>query len=119
VLRMSVEERLITRLDELIEKADHVLAAHRPNPPNYIGFTTLGAGEFTEWQTQCLSFLVNLLGAEHVYVESFRKTVESEHTSDVQAGKGNHADHGEFSEYQDSDVRDMLAGTREFLGNHL
>ena len=218
---MQVDEKLTARLDDLITKADQVLATHKPNPPNYIGFTTLNSGAFAEWQTQSLSFLINLLGASHVYVESFRERVEHGHRSDVGVGKGilqavredlslgylaevralvaaevfsdflemadhlldagyhdpaaslsgavlenglrqiaakhgvtvkarddlsslnskcaaagvynrlvqkkaqvwigvrNHADHGEFSEYQESDVRDMLAGVRDFLGTYV
>jgi hypothetical protein len=218
---VSVDERLIARLDELIEKADQVLATHKPNPPNWIGYPTLDSGRFAEWQTQSLAFLVNLLGDNHVYVASFREKVTEGHTTMVSAGKGilsavredvaggyltrlkalvaaevfsefmemgehllnagykdpaasvtgavlenglreiatehrvklsakedlsslnsklaqagiynrltqkkvqvwigirNHADHGEFDEYSESDVGEMLAGVTDFLGAHL
>jgi hypothetical protein len=218
---MAVDERLINRLDELIAKADEVLATHRPNPSNVIGFPTLASGAFSEWQTQSLAFLVNLLGNDHVYVEKFREMVEKGYTSSAHAGKGiltavrediaggyltrlkalvaaevfsefvdmgehlldagykdpaaslagavlenglrqiagengvkvkaredigslnsklaqagiynrltqkkvqvwndvrNHADHGEFDEYSDTDVRNMLAGVTDFLATHL
>jgi hypothetical protein len=79
---------VVERLDELIKKADAVLGTHRPNPPNVIGFPTLDAGAFSEWQTQSLTFLVNLLGQGHVYVESFRDKVEKGHTGMVKAGRG-------------------------------
>jgi hypothetical protein len=212
---------MLTRLDQLIEKADQVLATHRPNPPNVIGFPTLGSGPFAEWQAQSLAFLVNLLGDDHVYVEKFREEVDAGHRSSVQAGRGiltairedvaggyltrlkalvaaevfsefvdisehllgagykdpaaslvgavlenglrqiaaqhrmklrakedlgslnsklaqagiynrlaqkkvqvwtdirNHADHGEFEEYTESDVREMLTGVTDFLAAHL
>jgi hypothetical protein len=218
---MPVDERLLTRLDELIAKADQVLGTHTPNPPNVIGFPTLDSGSFSEWQTQSLAFLVNLLGENHVYVESFRSKVEKGYVGSVQGGKGvlsavredvaggylsrlkalvaaevfsefvemgehlldagykdpaaslagavlenglrqiatqqgiklkakedlsslnsklaqasiynrltqkkvqvwtdvrNHADHGEFGEYSESDARDMLAGVTELLGTYL
>jgi hypothetical protein len=42
---------------------------------------TLDAGTFAEWQAQTLSFLIDLLGRQHVYLESFttgaRKTAPS------------------------------------------
>ncbi|MDQ4000843.1 MAG: hypothetical protein M3283_07565 [Actinomycetota bacterium] len=42
---------------------------------------TLDAGAFAQWQAQTLSFFTNLLGSEHVYLESFttgvRKTAPS------------------------------------------
>jgi hypothetical protein len=218
---MPVDARVVERLDELIQKADAVLATHRPNPPNVVGFPTLDSGTFSEWQTQSLTFLVNLLGPDHVYVESFRKKVEKGHTGMVKAGRGiltavredvaggylarlkalvaaevfsefvemgqhlldagykdpaaslvgavlenglrqiasergikaqsrddlsalnsklaqagvynrlmqkkiqvwtdvrNHADHGQFDEYAESDVRNMLLGVTDFLGTHL
>jgi hypothetical protein len=186
-----------------------------------IGFPTLQSGPFSEWQTQSLAFLVNLLGGDHVYVESFRSKVEKGYTGEVQAGKGilvavrddvaggyltrlktlvaaevfsefvdmsehlldagykdpaaslvgavlenglrqiagqqgiklrtkedlsslnsklaqagvynrftqkkvqvwtdlrNHADHGEFDEYSEADVRGMLSGVTDFLASHL
>lgn len=218
---MAVDERVLKRLDELIEKADQVIATHTPNPPNVIGFPTLNEGAFSEWQTQCLAFLVNLFGEGHVYVEGFRAKVDKGFPSVVRSGNGiliavredvaggylsrlkalvavdvfsdfvemgehlldsgykdpaaslagavlenglrqiateqglkvrprddlsalnsklaqagvynrltqkklqvwtdvrNHADHGEFDGYTESDVRDMLAGVADFLTMHL
>lgn len=49
---MSVDERVIARLGQLIERGDQVIATHRPNPPGVIGFPTLDSGAFSEWQTQ-------------------------------------------------------------------
>jgi hypothetical protein len=36
---------------------------------------TLDAGAFAEWQAQTLNFLTNLLGSEHVYLETFTTEV--------------------------------------------
>ena len=218
---VSVDERLLSRLDELITKADQVLATHKPNPPNVIGFPTLDSAAFTGWQAQSLAFLRSLLGDDHVYVERFRSNVDQGFQGSVEAGKGilaavredvalgyllrvkalvaaevfsdfvemgehlldagykdpaaslagavlenglrqiatehgiklkakedlsslnskcaqaglynrltqkklqvwtdvrNHADHGEFDQYTESDVRAMLAGVTDFLGTHL
>ena len=216
--RVLADEKVLERLEELITKGDQVLATHRPNPPGVIGFSTLAPGAFTEWRTQSLSFLMNLLGEGHVYVQSFRDGVDSGRLSEVHAGQGilravaedvrlgfladvrslisadvfadfldmadhlleagyqhsaaslsgavlenglrqiatkgglsvrtrddlsalnskcagagiynrlvqrkvqvwvgirNHADHGEFSEYTEADVREMVSGVRNFLG---
>jgi hypothetical protein len=218
---MPVDDRAIARLDDLIMKAESVLATHRPNPPNVIGFPTLNAGAFTEWQTQTLAFLMATLGENSVYVEKFRQGVQRGFPSDVKSGQGilravredvelgylgkiqalitadifsdfldmgehlvengyvhpaaslagavlerglrdiatehevklkgredigslngkcaaadvynrlvqkkvqvwndvrNHADHGEFEEYTEADVRNMLSGVRDFLGTYL
>jgi len=87
-LFVSVDERVLARLDQLIEKADQALATHTPPPPNVIGFPTLDSEPFTEWQTQSLAFLVNLLGDGHVYVRTFRETVDGGYQGAVKAGKG-------------------------------
>jgi hypothetical protein len=212
---------VLSRLDRLIARADEVLATHRPNPPNVIGFPTLDSEAFATWQTQSLAFLTNSLGPEHLYVQQFRERVEAGFTGSVESGRGilravredvadgylsrlqalvaaevfsdfidmadhlldagyadpaasltgavlerglrqialerevkvrrrddltslnakcaaagiynrlvqrrlqvwisvrNHADHGEFDEYSESDVREMIVGVREFLGTHL
>ncbi len=71
---MSLDKRLLERIDQLISKGDRVKVTYT-NPPNVFGFPTLDAGVFAEWQTQRLSFLMNLLGSEHVYVDYFKKQV--------------------------------------------
>lgn len=86
---MPVDQRVVERLDDLIQKADAVLATHTPNPPNVIGFPTLNFNAYSEWQTQSLSFLVNLLGDDHVYVGAFREQTDQQgYTGSVHAGKG-------------------------------
>ncbi len=44
---------------------------------------TLDAGAFAKWQAQTLSFLTNLLGSEHVYLESFTTGVKKTAPSHV------------------------------------
>jgi hypothetical protein len=85
---MNVKADVVRRLDSLLQKADTVLATHKPNPPNVIGFPTLDSQAFTEWQTQSLTYLVNLLGPDHTYVDHFRKQVTQGFTGSVKSGKG-------------------------------
>jgi CheY-like chemotaxis protein len=85
---VSADERLLSRLDELIATAGQVLATDKPNPPSMIGFPTLDEEAFTEWQTQCLVFLTNLFGVDHIYVERFCSTVQGGSRGSVQAGRG-------------------------------
>ena len=85
---MSIKDDVIQRLDALIQKADRVLATHKPNPPNVIGFPTLDDQAFTEWQTQSLTYLINLLGPDHTYVSSFRERIKRGFRGTVEAGKG-------------------------------
>jgi len=85
---VSVDERVIARLGQLIERGDQVIATHRPNPPGVLGFPTLDSGAFSEWQTQSLSFLTRLLGSGDTYVVTFREKVEHGHASSVKQGQG-------------------------------
>lgn len=85
---MSVDERVIARLGQLIERGDQVIATHRPNPPGVIGFPTLDSGAFSEWQTQSLSFLTRLLGPGDTYVETFKEEVDKGFASSVKQGQG-------------------------------
>jgi hypothetical protein len=79
---------MLARLDELIEKTARVLGTERFPPPGVFSAATLSSEAFAEWQTQCLSFLVNLLGEHDVYVESFREKVTDRYSSHAHAGKG-------------------------------
>lgn len=85
---MSIEDKIVSRIDELIEKGNKALATHKPNPPNVIGFTTLDSGAFAEWQTQVQNFLINLLEQNHVYVHNFREKVKDGYQSHVKIGQG-------------------------------
>jgi len=85
---MNIEEKILKRIDELIQKGENVLATHRPNPPNVIGFPTLDSGKFVEWQTQVLNFLINLLGESHIYVQNFKDKVARGYKSEVKMGQG-------------------------------
>jgi len=218
---VTLDERLLARVDDLIAKADAVVETHKKPPSGVIGFPTLSTASFTEWQSQSLSFLVNLLGSDHTYTAEFRDRVEQGHVAHVRAGQGilrgvredidlgllqdvralvaadvftdfldmaehlletgyyhpaaslagavfenglrqiaaahtvkvsggddlsslnnklaskgvynrlvqkrlqvwvgvrNHADHGEFDEYSEDDVREMVRGVREFLAAHI
>jgi len=76
------------RADELIAKGEGVLGTHMPNPRNVIGFPTLDEGQFTEWRTQTLAFLISQLGSGNIYVSSFKDEVKQAYKSSVEAGIG-------------------------------
>ena len=85
---MSSKDEVLARLDALIKKAEDVLRTHKPNPPNVIGFPTLDFEAFSEWQTQSIAYLSNLLGLGHIYVQKFKDQVENAYTDHVSMGKG-------------------------------
>ena len=85
---MNVKDDVLQRLNALLQKADAVLATHKPNPPNMVGVPTLDSQAFTEWQTQSLTYLINLLGPDHTYVNHFRDQIKQCYTGTVKSGKG-------------------------------
>ena len=86
---MKIDERIRNRAVALVKKGNAVIATHRPNSPGVIGFSTLSAQEYANWRSQSLAFLTDLLGAEHVYTNSFETTTEkSGYTGSTRAGIG-------------------------------
>ena len=83
------EKTTLERIDALIDKANAVRATHKPNPPGVIGFPTTDSEAFTEWATQGVTFLENLLGPNHTYTNAFRSEAErGGYTGVVSSGIG-------------------------------
>lgn len=76
------------KLERLIEKGKAVLATHKPNPPNVIGFPTLELSAFTTWKTQTLAFLESCFSSTSPYYLEFRDKVKKPYQSAVQTGLG-------------------------------
>ena len=85
---MHTTQSFKKRIKRLLAKGNAVLQTHSPNSPGVIGFPTLSDGAFTEWRTQSLSLLTNLLGAKHIYVSSFKQKVDEGYVSSVESGIG-------------------------------
>ena len=84
-----MDERIRNRALALIEKGNAVISTRRPNSPGVIGFPTLSTQEYANWRSQSLAFLTDLLGAEHVYTNSFETRIEkSGYTGSTRAGIG-------------------------------
>lgn len=78
----------IERLDNLINKGREVLATHRPNPSNMIGFTTLDSGKFIAWKTQVLNYFSSILPANSAYIKTFESNVQRAFKTSAQEGIG-------------------------------
>jgi hypothetical protein len=85
---MNLQQEILDRLDSLIAKGNKVLATHRPNPPNVIGYPTLSSEAFSEWQTQSHAYLINVLGQDHIYVQRFKSIGQKGYTGAVGSGQG-------------------------------
>ena len=78
------KEKIITRIDQLLEKAQAVLHTRGIGP---LGGQTLDTIKFSEWKSGAESFIVNLLGKEHIYYQNFEE-VSDQHSSHVNTGIG-------------------------------
>lgn len=86
---MKIDKRIRNRAVALVKKGNAVIATYRPTPRGVIGFGTLSAQEYANWRSQSLAFLTDLLGAEHVYTNSFEtRTEKSGYTESTRAGIG-------------------------------
>lgn len=85
---MYAKDEILARLDALIQKADDVHRTHKPNPPGVLGFPTLDFAAFSEWQTQSIAYITNLLGLNHICVQKFQDQVEHAGRGEVSIGKG-------------------------------
>ncbi len=85
---MALNEKLITRIEELIAKGGKVLSTEKVNYyQGEAGLPFLEPGILTEWRTQSLSFLADLIGRDHDYYTEFQKRVK-ESAKTVRAGQG-------------------------------
>jgi hypothetical protein len=76
------------KADQLARKGREVLATHKPNPPNVIGFPTLDPGAFASWKTQSLSFLERNFSSTSPYYLEFKTKVEKPYTNAARTGVG-------------------------------
>jgi len=80
--------RVSEKISHLIEKGKGVLASHKPNPPNVIGFPTCDTGLFATWKTQSLSFLERQFSSTSPYYIEFQDKVQRPHRGSISTGIG-------------------------------
>jgi hypothetical protein len=76
------------RIARLIEKGEATIRTHKPPAPGVVGFPTLQIQPFSEWRSQSLVFLENLLGIDHTYVKDFMANVTEPYIGCVNSGNG-------------------------------
>jgi hypothetical protein len=106
---------------DLLEQAEHLLNHGYKDPTASLSGAVLEDGlrrianleGVTVKRSDGLSALNQNCAQAGVYNALMQKRIQ------VWTEIRNKADHGHFSEYTDSDVRDMVSGVRAFLGDHL
>ena len=84
----KIDQKIIDRIKQLVEKAGKVKATHTPNPSNVVGFPTLDTDIFSEWKVSVENLIIKTSGKESPYHEAFSKTVKRAYSSDVDSGIG-------------------------------
>ena len=83
-----IDQRVVDRIDRLLEKGSQVLASVKPPPQGVITISRADSQLFSAWRTQTLSFLAGTLGPDHVYSVEFRQSVDDSGTSHIKHGQG-------------------------------
>jgi len=84
----SIKDKLLERIQQLLEKAEGVKATHKPNPPNVIGFPTLDEDVFFEWKSSVENLIVKITGEGSSYYKNFVAQVKNGQRSHVDSGVG-------------------------------
>jgi len=107
--------------DDFLEMAEHLLENNYKDPAASLGGAVLENclkeiavnNNVKLKESENLNSLNQKCTDAKLYNKLMRKKVQS--YIDIR----NYADHGEFSEYSKDDVKDMLRGIRQFIGEHL
>lgn len=107
--------------DDFLEMAEHLLENNYKDPAASLGGAVLEncLKEIAENNDIKLKKRENLnsLNQKCADVKLYNRLIQKKVQSWIEIR--NYADHGEFSEYSKKDVKDMLRGIRQFIGEHL
>ena len=82
------KERLIERVNQLVEKAERMKFSVKHPPPNVVDFPRIDIGAFSEWKTGSESLIIKITGENSVYHKNFLQGVKHEYKSSVDSGIG-------------------------------
>lgn len=84
---MKLDQRIHDRATALVDKGNDVLLTDTPS--SGIGFPTLDDQAYSNWRSQSLAFLRDLLGHDNTYTTEFdRYTAEGGYVGNTEAGIG-------------------------------
>lgn len=91
---VSLEEKFIKRIDQLLEKAEAVKATAKPPPSSgggvvFLGFrATLDSSAFSEWKSSAQHLIAQIAGKDSYDYENFLDQVKNYYSYDVDCGIG-------------------------------
>ncbi len=74
---MRIDEKIMKRLDELLEMGEQVLATRRSPGPNVIGDDRVNSQIAYQWATSVQNLLARVFGLDSEHYKNFTKRVES------------------------------------------
>tara|TARA_R110000868_G_scaffold122089_1_gene323652 strand:+ start:3805 stop:4482 length:678 start_codon:yes stop_codon:yes gene_type:complete len=84
---MNIEQKLISRVDELVQKADYVLASTSSGGGS-LSFSSVNNERFSEFRNASLSFILNLYGENHPYYKDFNSRCARTYPGETRTGRG-------------------------------
>lgn len=85
---MNIDEKFITRINQLITKGDDVRNHYIPSPPNVIGGGHIDYALFNEWKNNSENIISIACGKESHYFTNFIEQTKSPWKSCVENGVG-------------------------------
>jgi len=78
---MKIDEKILTRIEELILKGEEVLKTGKSLPSNYIGYDArVNIQMAAQWQVSCLNILRNVFGEDSNHYRMFNSLTQGETT---------------------------------------
>src|SRR3989344_4264323 len=84
----AIKDKIVERIEQLIQKGEAVKATHRPPPRNVITSLTLSDSSFSEWKTNCENLLILIGGKDSTYFANFSEKVKYPRHDHVSVGIG-------------------------------
>ncbi len=87
IQEMNTQERLILRINQLIELADNVIGTERKGTGSF-AMWYVDNEQFNAFKNASLSFILNLYSKEHPYYENFHQVCRGNTPYESRAGRG-------------------------------
>lgn len=84
----QTEEKILQRIDQLVEKGEQAKNHYIPSPPNVLGAGHIDHSIYNEWKNNTENLIVKIAGENSHYYKNFREVVKNPWPEHVQSGIG-------------------------------
>lgn len=85
---MQTDEKVIQRIDQLIQKGEQAKNRYVPSPPGVIGGGHIEYSIFNEWKSNSENLIIRISGQESAYYKNFLEQVKQSWPEHVESGMG-------------------------------